>query len=344
MEINVSVFGVSGFTGNQLLKILENHPNVNLISVHGYKSSGLKCKDICPNLTKFSNIIIKDIKDFKKSSCDILFLCLPHNNSQELIEEYSDIKIIDLSADFRINAPDKYKEWYEREHSIPSILKNFVYGLSEIYRDRIESAKLVSNPGCYPTSILIPLIPILKEKILNISQIIIDSKSGMSGAGKSIVEKKLFTEMADNFRPYNIEKHRHLGEISQELKLYNEDLKATFIPHLLPISRGICSTIYIDVSDKSLNIENLKAFVKNFFKGEHFIKIFPGKQIPNLKDVRDTNNIAFNFFQDYYNQKIIIVSCIDNLIKGAAGQAIQNMNIMFNLEETKGLSFLRTDK
>tara|TARA_B100000989_G_scaffold293262_1_gene270377 strand:+ start:795 stop:1829 length:1035 start_codon:yes stop_codon:yes gene_type:complete len=339
MTINVSVFGASGYTGNQLLKILEKHPNVNLVSVHGNNSSGKKLKEICSGLKKFSTKTIKSFDQFKEQLCDILFLCLPHKKSQDLVNIYSKVKIIDLSADFRINDVTAYKEWYETDHACPQMLDKFIYGLSEIYRENIKKARLVSNPGCYPTSILIPLIPILKEKFLKINNIIIDSKSGISGAGKSTVEEYLSSEMSENFRPYNIEKHRHLGEISQELNLYDEHLKLTFVPHLLPIARGICSTIYVDVYEKKVDVEDLKNLVKDFFNGEHFVKILSGNEIPSLKNVRYTNNIAFNFFHDYYNQKIIIISCIDNLIKGASGQAIQNMNIMFELEETNGLTF-----
>ena len=336
MKINVSIFGVSGYTGTQLLSILSCHKNVNITGVFGEKSLGKNLNDLFPNIVNLPKIKVTDYKKFDFKKCDLVFLCLPHSKSQFLIDDLGDCKIIDLSADFRINNPESYTLWYEKEHTRKSKLKNFIYGLSEINRNQIKEAKYIANPGCYPTSILIPLIPLFKEKILsdNIS-IIIYSKSGISGAGKNPSEEKLFFEVNENFQAYNIEKHRHLGEIEQEIKLYNKNVDLTFTPHLLPVSRGILSTIYINNNN---NYAMISDFYSDYFKEDIFVNFLEYGKYPSLKGVNGTNNIVFSLFQDFYKKNLIIVSCIDNLIKGAAGQAIQNMNIMFGFEENESLN------
>jgi N-acetyl-gamma-glutamyl-phosphate reductase len=335
MKINVSIFGVSGYTGTQLVSLLVNHKNVNIVAVFGNETLGKNLSDLFPNIDNIPNIKISDYKKFNFNNCDLVFLCLPHYQSQRLIKSLKSCRVIDLSADYRIRDGKKYKIWYEKEHLDKKMLKKFTYGLSEINRKKIKKSRYIANPGCYPTSVLIPLIPLFKEKIVEEDSIIIDSKSGVSGAGKNPSVEKLFFEINENFYAYNIEKHRHLGEIEQEIKLYQKSVNITFTPHLLPISRGILSTIYIRGNNK--NFIRVQEFLKEYYSKDFFVKFLPSGKVPTLRMVNGTNNILIGLFQDFNKKNIIIVTCIDNLIKGAAGQAIQNMNIMFGFDEKESL-------
>lgn len=335
MKINVSIFGVSGYTGTQLLSLLVNHKNVNIIGVFGNKTQGKRLSELFPLINNIPDIKVSDYRKFDFKGCDLVFLCLPHSKSQLLIKSLKSCKIIDLSADFRIRDEKKYKIWYERGHQDKKMLKNFIYGLPEINRKKIKKSSYIANPGCYPTSVLVPLIPLFKEKIIEEQSIIIDSKSGVSGAGKKPSVEKLFFEINENFYAYNVDKHRHLGEIEQEIKLYKKTINITFTPHLLPVSRGILSTIYI--KDCGKNFMKVQKFLKKYYLNDFFVKFMPEGKVPSLRMVNGTNNILISFFQDFNKKNIIIITCIDNLIKGAAGQAIQNMNIMFGFDEKESL-------
>ena len=239
-----------------------------------------------------------------------------------------------MSGDFRLNSEAKYEKFYNLSHMSYALKKKFCYGLSEVYRKKIKQSKFISNPGCYPTSILLPLIPLIKEKKLSIQDIIIDSKSGISGAGRQPRVENLFSEISGNFFSYGIESHKHYPEIEQEIRLINKKVSFTFVPHVLPIISGIQSTIYLE---KKFNEKDYYRTIKNFYIDEPFIKIYSGNKVPQVKEVQNTNNVAINLFSDYLKRKIVIVSCIDNLVKGAAGQAVQNMNIMFDFKETESL-------
>ena len=335
MKINVSIFGASGYTGTQLLSILINHKNVNISGVYGDKTSGKRLRDLFPYIKNIPDIMISSYEDFKASYCDLVFLCLPHQKSEIIIDKIKTLKVIDLSSDFRIKDEKHYFDWYNSKHPKPDLLSKFVYGLSELNRSKIKSSNLVANPGCYPTSILIPLLPLLKENIFSFNEVIIDSKSGLSGAGKSLSTDKLFFEVNENFIAYSIEKHRHLGEIKQEMQYYNNKINITFVPHLLPISRGILSSIYLHGNDE--DFKKVKYFFETYFKNEKFVNFLNNENVASIKSVRGTNNLNFSLHQDFEKKKIIIISCIDNLIKGAAGQAIQNMNIMFGFNEDESL-------
>ncbi len=341
MKINVSIFGVSGYTGAQLLSILSHHSNVNIVSIFGEASVGKKINQIYPNFKNLPDLTIQKSEMFKRKSNDISFFCLPHKKSQNLIKSFDFKRVIDLAADFRINNENDYFEWYDSKHDCPEKLKNFTYGLTELNRNKIMNSNFVANPGCYPTSVLIPLIPLLKKrKISNFNSIIIDSKSGVSGAGKKLSEENIFSEINENFQAYNVSKHRHLGEIKQELKKYKNKLSVTFVPHLLPTTRGILSTIYL--KSCGVDIKELRRFYNDFFCDESFISILDEGVYPNIKNVNGTNKLSFNIFTDYENDQLIIVSCIDNLIKGASGQAVQNMNLMFELKENQALDIIQT--
>ncbi len=336
MSINVCIFGVSGYTGCKLIDFLDKHKMVNVSGVFGSNSVGNKLGDLHKNLNKLSKLKVTNYKDFNFSKTDLIFSCLPHGMFQKEIIDNLDpmIPIIDLSGDFRLDSFIDYENFYKINHYSKSHKTKFSYGLSEIFREQIKNSKFISNPGCYPTSILIPLIPLLKDKKLNIRDIIADSKSGVSGAGKQLKVKNLFAELSENFYSYGITEHKHYPEIMQEINKINRDVSLTFIPHLLPIISGIQSTIYIN---KNFDEKEYEKCLSEFFQDEPFIKIYKNNEIPTLKDIIGTNNLAIKVFTDYSKNKIIILSCLDNLIKGASGQAIQNMNIMFGFDEVESL-------
>ena len=336
MPINVCIFGVSGYTGSKLLFHLIKHKHVNILAVFGQNSIGKNLTELFPNISESSDLKITSFNDFKFENVDLIFSCLPHGKFQNNIISNLDlnIPIIDLSGDFRLEDKMIYEDFYNIKHKNFNLKKKFVYGLSEVYRNQISKAKYICNPGCYPTSILIPLIPLLKEKVIKSGHIIIDSKSGVSGAGKKLVETNLFSELNNNFYSYSVEKHKHFPEINQELMKINKKVSFTFIPHLLPVFSGLQSNIYIDYDgDKIKDIQNV---LLNYYSKEPFVKL-NFKDPQKLSNVQGTNNISINVFSDYEKKRIMIISCLDNLIKGAAGQAIQNMNIMFNFGETEAL-------
>jgi|TARA_B100000287_G_scaffold360431_1_gene352836 N-acetyl-gamma-glutamyl-phosphate reductase len=336
MPINVCIFGVSGYTGSKLLFHLIKHKHVNILAVFGQNSIGKNLTELFPNISESSDLKITSFNDFKFENVDLIFSCLPHGKFQNNIISNLDlnIPIIDLSGDFRLEDKTIYEDFYNIKHKNFNLKKKFVYGLSEVYRNQISKAKYICNPGCYPTSILIPLIPLLKEKVIKSGHIIIDSKSGVSGAGKKLVETNLFSELNNNFYSYSVEKHKHFPEINQELMKINKKVSFTFIPHLLPVFSGLQSNIYIDYDgDKIKDIQNV---LLNYYSKEPFVKL-NFKDPQKLSNVQGTNNISINVFSDYEKKRIMIISCLDNLIKGAAGQAIQNMNIMFNFGETEAL-------
>ena len=336
MSLNVCIFGVSGYTGSKLLYYLDKHKQTNIHGVFGNSTSGKKLGDLFKNLNKSNKIKISNYEEFDFSKTDLIFSCLPNGKLQKEIIKNLDpkISIIDLSGDFRLNSKSEYQKFYNLSHKSYALKEKFCYGLSEVYRKKIKQSKFISNPGCYPTSILLPLIPLIKEKKLRIQDIIIDSKSGISGAGKQPRVENLFSEISGNFFSYGIESHKHYPEIEQEIRIINKKISFTFIPHILPIISGIQSTIYLE---KKCNENDYYKALKNFYIDDPFIKIYSGNKVPQVKEVQNTNNIAINLFSDYSKRKLVIVSCIDNLVKGAAGQAVQNMNIMFDFDETESL-------
>ena len=336
MTINVCIFGVSGYTGSTLLNFLDKHKNVNVVGVFGNKTLGKKLRLLFPNLNNLPNIKIADYEKFDFKNVDLIFSCLPHGKFQkEIFPKLSyNNAIIDLSGDFRIDNQKEYEKYYECKHKSFLHKKKFVYGLTEIYREKIKSAKFVSNPGCYPTSVLIPLIPLLKNNILKKSHFIVDSKSGVSGAGKVLKEQNLFSELNNNFFSYGLNNHKHYPEILQELKKYGSISSFTFVPHLLPIFSGIQTNIYIN-ADK-INYHDVFTVLRDFYKYEIFISV-DNKNLSKLSDVQNTNNVKIFVNIDKSSNTIIIISLLDNLVKGAGGQAIQNMNLMFDFKEHESL-------
>ena len=336
MSLNVCIFGVSGYTGSTLLYYLNKHKKITIVGVFGNSRIGENLNQLYPKIKNLPKLQITNYNNYDFSKVDLIFSCLPPGLFQSKIIENLDpnIPIIDLSGDFRLENKKTYEHFYKVSHRNFHLKDKFVYGLSEINRDIIKKSKFISNPGCYPTSILIPLIPLLEKKIIDSGHVIIDSKSGISGAGKKSVENNLSEELKDNFYSYSVTSHKHFPEIDQEIKKFNNEISFTFLPNLLPIFCGLQSNIYID--HKGVELKQIKDVISNYYDGEFFIKTKNEKPV-KLSDVRGTNNVLMNVFEDHQKKKILIISSIDNLIKGAAGQAIQNMNLMFGFKDNESL-------
>ena len=341
-KIKISIIGCSGYTGLELIKTISSHPHIEISSLIANENSGKYISDISSSLMMLKLPKIISFEQANFSNIDLVFLCLPHNLSHQIINKIinqnTNIKIIDLSADFRIDDNEIYNEYYNTKHSNFSYQSKFVYGLSEINKDKIKKSNYISCPGCYPTSILLPLIPLLQNKLIKSKNIIIDSKSGYSGAGKKLNQDSLFCEINNSFKAYNISKHRHIIEIEQELsKAANQDITIEFTPHIIPINRGILSSIYCDISD-DYNISDINNCLVTSYKDSFFVNFVV--EPPHLKDVVNSNFCHFSIQKGRCNNKLIIISVIDNLLKGASGQAIQNMNLLYNIDEKSSLTQL----
>ncbi|MDD4362806.1 MAG: N-acetyl-gamma-glutamyl-phosphate reductase [Atribacterota bacterium] len=344
-KIKVSIIGATGYSGRELIKILLKNPQVELTNLVSASYAGKNINEIFPEFLHQldKNLIELDIDKISADS-DVVFTALPHTVSLDIVTDLSnrkELKIIDLSADFRIKDPDNYAFWYKKEHTekSKSVLKKAVYGLPELYKDIIIKSSLVANPGCYPTSVILGIAPLLKNKLVSPKGIIVDSKSGTSGAGRKLALGLHFTECNENFKAYKCTMHNHISEIEQELfYLYgmSEDIKISFTPHLLPINRGILSTSYLEM-EKNVNENDLWEIYKEFYQDAPFVRIFNPSILPEIKFVNETNYCDIGFAVDSRVNKIKIISAIDNLVKGASGQAVQNMNLMFGFPEESGL-------
>lgn len=339
--IKVGIIGVTGYTGMELVRILLGHPGIQLTYASSRSWAGQGIGDAIPHLGDVSDLVLSSFDAADASGkAEFFFVCLPHGESMETVGllRQAGSKVVDLSADFRLTDPAGYKQWYGT-HTRTDLLREAVYGMPELYRQQILAADLVANPGCYPTSVILGLAPLLAKGIVDPGTIVIDSKSGVSGAGREPGPGFHFPETFGNFSAYNIAgQHRHTGEMEQELtKLAGTDVRITFSPHLLPVSRGILSTIYVRPA-LDLNDNKLLALYAEFYRGEPFVRLSgPDGVLPSLKDVRGTNLCCIGPRLDKRTETIVIVSCIDNLVKGASGQAVQNMNLMMGLPETTGI-------
>ncbi|OPZ61022.1 MAG: N-acetyl-gamma-glutamyl-phosphate reductase [Deltaproteobacteria bacterium ADurb.Bin510] len=338
MAVRVGILGATGYTGVELLRLLRNHPEAEVSYCSSRQYNGQKISEVFEFL---QGIVEMPLEEFDVSAiasrCDVVFSCLPHQTSMGFISQLpASVRIIDLSADFRLRDAATYASWYQ-EHSAPDLLGQAVYGLCEVYRAQIKSARLIANPGCYPTSVLLPLIPLLKAGLVEAKGIIVDAKSGVSGAGRGLSLKTHICEAGENFSAYKVGRsHRHIPEIEQELGLAaGTGLNIDFSAHLIPASRGMLSTIYLNTSRSEAE---LKACLREFYAGSAFVSV--RDNIPAIKDVRATNRCAIGLTVNEVTGRAVIVSVIDNLTKGAAGQALQNMNLMFDLPETRGLDLL----
>ena len=338
--LRVAIIGASGYTGVELARILCNHPEFQLTAATSRQYAGKPLSEVFPNLLGKTDLICKNLTiEELTEQADLFFAAVPHKTAMDLVPQLlqADKKVVDLSADFRLRDVSVYEEWYQ-EHSSPEFIAEAAYGLPELYREQIKKARLVANPGCYPTSIVLGLAPLLEKGLIDPSTIIVDSKSGTTGAGRSASVGTLFCEVHDGFKAYKVGgTHRHLPEIEQELsKVSSSQVTISFTPHLLPISRGILSTSYASLNS-SVSGDELREIYLDRYKNEPFVRIVPEGTFPTTQHVRGSNFCDIGFAIDQRTNRIIVVSTIDNIVKGAAGQAVQNMNLICGLEETMGL-------
>jgi len=342
MKTRVGIIGATGYTGVELLRFLMRHPEVEVTALTSQKYAGIGIERVFPSLTDQFQLKCEDLS-FEQISqkTDFIFTAVPHKTAMETVPQfYKDGKrVVDLSADFRFQDPTVYERWYQK-HTCIELLSESVYGLPELHREKIQKAKIVGNPGCYPTGALIGLIPLVKNKMISLDNIVIDAKSGVSGAGRDVVLESLFCEVNEGVKAYKIFEHRHTPEIEQELsQLAQKKVAVTFVPHLIPMDRGILTTLYAHLTLKIKAEEVLKIF-KDYYSKEPFVRIYPKSKIPNTKDVRGSNYCDIGVIVNESDSRAVIVTAIDNLVKGASGQAIQNMNILLGYPETMGLDVL----
>lgn len=338
--IKIAICGGSGYTGIELLRILSGHPHAEVTAVTSEKSAGKKVRSVFPHLHVYGDLEYENMdreKLLKKA--DVFFLALPHGASQEAVSFFfsSGKKVIDLSADYRLRSVPTYEAWYNTPHNFPEVLKKAVYGLPELYRNKIKKAKLIANPGCYPTSAILGLMPAIKSGLIKTGTIVVDSKSGTSGAGRKADVAVSYCEVNEGFKAYGIGSHRHTPEIEQELSVLAGDrVTLNFTPHLVPADRGILTTIYARLA-KNISTAAVLDIYRKKYANEPFVDVLEEGAFPNIKNVRGSNCCEIGVKVIDRTNTLIIVSAIDNLIKGASGQAVQNMNLMTGLEEMEGL-------
>lgn len=334
--MKAGILGATGYTGRELIRILDNHPYAELVYLGSSSSAGKPIAEVYPGLTDFNTLMLNEEQ---VPEVDVLFCALPHgltaSKARSLVER--GIRVIDLGADFRLENSAVYKEWYKKDHPDPAMIKNAVYGLPEINREEIQGKELVANPGCYPTAVQIALIPFLQQRLIIDNSIIVDAKSGVSGAGKNPSLGVHFSEVNENFKAYGVAEHRHIPEIEQQLsKAAGEDITISFTPHLVPMTRGILATIYADVRE-GIKEKELKELWQDYYAKEKFIHLLREGDWPQTKYAYGSNHVFLQLKLDQRTGRVIIVSVLDNLVKGASGQAVQNMNILFGFQEETGL-------
>lgn len=341
--VRVGIVGVTGYTGSELLRIIYAHDQVDLTYVTSHSFTGKKLAEVHP---QYSGLVDLTCRPFSVSEAvektDLIFCALPHGEAMDAVPLLSEagVKVVDLSADFRLHDGELYRQWYSKDHTFPAYLGRAVYGLPELYRQEIRQASLVANPGCYPTSVILALAPLARKRLIRWETLVVDAKSGTSGAGRNPSQMLHFPECAENFRAYRVAVHQHTPEMEQELgRLAGEKVCFTFVPHLLPMIRGILSTIYLQLGT-DLQEEELWDLYKEFYREEKFVRLFAPPLLVETKYVYGSNYCALALRKDERTGRVVILSAIDNLVKGAAGQAVQNMNLMLGFAEEKGLEML----
>lgn len=340
-KIRIGVLGASGYTGADLVRLALCHPNMEITALTANSHAGKPMADVFPHLGFVDLPDLTTVEDADWGNVDAVFCGLPHGTTQEITKrvlgERPQVKFIDMSADFRLRDPEVYKTWYGHEHQALDLQGEAVYGLTEHYRDAIAQARLVACPGCYPTAALSALLPLAKTGSIDTSDIIIDAKSGVSGAGRSLKQNVLFTEAGEGLSPYSVGKHRHAPEIEQEIsKAAGSEVFINFTPHLIPMSRGELCTAYVRLAGGT-TAEDLRQTLNQAYSEEPFIHVAKAGVLPQTQNVRGSNYVQIGVVADRIPGRAIVISVLDNLVKGSAGQAIQNFNLMFGLEETTGL-------
>ncbi|HWK52829.1 MAG TPA: N-acetyl-gamma-glutamyl-phosphate reductase [Hyphomicrobiales bacterium] len=340
MEIKAGIVGATGYTGVELLRFLALHPQVRVEVVTSRAEAGLPVAGLFPNLRKYVDLAFTapDVKAL--SACDVVFFATPNGTAMTLVPALLEagVKVIDLSADFRIKDVKVWEQWYKMTHACPQLLEEAVYGLCEINRDAVRGARLLANPGCYPTSVQLGFMPLLKAGVIDPTSLIADCKSGTSGAGRKAELGLLHGEVGESFKAYAIGGHRHLPEIKQGLNTISASpVELTFLPHLVPMIRGIHASLYARLTDKHVD---LQALYEDFYRGEPFVDVLPPGVAPETRWVRGSNHCQLAVCRPQQGDTVVVLAVEDNLVKGAAGQAVQNMNLMFSLPETTGLNVI----
>ncbi len=341
--ISVGIVGGTGYTGVELLRLLLRHPNVEVTVLTSRTEDGRRVDDMFPSLRGHTSLKYSDLKIEALQQCDVVFFATPHGVAMQHAKDLiaSNTKVIDLAADFRLQNLEQFEKWYGMQHACPDILQQSIYGLAELNREKIKNAQVVGNPGCYPTTVQLGLAPLLKQAqtLIDPTSIIVDAKSGVSGAGRKASLGMIYTENADNFKAYGVAGHRHhpeilaaLEQISGQKNVFNH---LVFVPHLVPMIRGMLSTIYVDLTEEGIKTD-LQALYEQFYENELFVDVMPENSSPETRSVRGSNQLRIALYRPQ-PKKLIILVAQDNLVKGAAGQAIQNMNLMFGFAEDAGL-------
>lgn len=339
---NIGIVGATGYVGLELMRLLSQHPGVTLSALASQSYEGQRVQDVYPSLRGCVQAELRSV-DYAEiaASCDLVFTALPHGAAADAVTQLhsAGVKVVDCSADFRYDDPEVYAQWYGNTHKNPSLMQQAVYGLPELYRESIRKSPLVANTGCYTTSAILALAPLLRAGVVNHENLIVDSKSGVTGAGAKPSATVHFSEVDESLKAYSVTTHRHTSEIEQELsKAAGAQIFVSFTPHLLPIKRGILSTIYANMP-AGVTEKDITAAYQSAYDGEPFVTLYPCGDLPEIKHIVGSNRVAIGFIADKrIPGRLVIVSCLDNMVKGAAGQAIQNMNLMLGFDETTALS------
>ena len=340
-KLRIAILGASGYTGAELVRLLSRHPHVQIVALTADRQAGKPASEVFPQLVLADLPNLTKIDEVDWTGVDFVFCCLPHGLTQEVVAKLpAHLRIVDLSADFRLTDLDAYATWYGHAHLAPELQKDAVYGLTELNRDAVRKARLVANPGCYPTAAQLPLIPLIEAGLIVADDIIIDAKSGASGAGRDAKLGSLFAEVADGIHAYGVASHRHAPEIEQGLsEAAGKPIIVNFTPHLMPMSRGILATIYVKLA-AGATVDKLRAALADRYRDEYFVKVLPNGTAPATRHVRGSNFVIMSVHADRVPGRAILMAVEDNLVKGASGQAVQNMNVMAGFAEETALEQL----
>ena len=339
-KLKTAVLGASGYTGAEAVRLIMGHPNLDLVALTAHRHAGKAYAEVYPHLAHQGLPDLQNWQDVKWDEIDAVFACLPHGASEDTIAEiaHKDIKIIDLSADFRLKNASVYEKTYGRKHTSPKLLTDAVYGLTEYARDDLKSASLVACPGCYPTASLLAILPALE--FINTDNIIIDAKSGVSGAGRKESTALIYPETAEGAHAYAVGSHRHGPEIDEKLSAATgQDVTVSFTPHLIPMNRGMIATVNVDLNE-GVSVNDLRSAYETRYNGEAFVHVEPEGVVPHTRHIRASNQCRIGMFADRNPRRAVIISVIDNLTKGSSGQAVQNLNVMMGWDETLGLNLV----
>jgi N-acetyl-gamma-glutamyl-phosphate reductase len=342
-KAKIGVLGASGYTGADLVRLLLRHPRAEIALLTAERRAGQEMREVFPQFAPYAlpKLVAIDGLDWAALGLDLVFCALPHATTQKVLKELlakaPNTKVVDLSADFRLHDTAAYAKWYGHEHHAPELQKEAVYGLVEVHRRDIKKARLVANPGCYTTCAQLPLVPLIEAKAIDLDEIVIDAKSGMTGAGRSAKESMLFSEVSEGFHAYGVGGHRHMAELDQEFSLAaGRPVVVTFTPHLVPMNRGILSTIYVR-GRRGRTPADLHAILLKYYEKEPFVHVLPFGETPQTRHIRGSNMTFIGVANDRIEGRAIVISALDNLVKGASGQAIQNANLVLGFPETMGL-------